>query len=148
MKKGGEIPEGHYESENMRKTVVPGRNLIMLSIMAGIAESEGASFVGIGVHSGDHHIYPDCRHEFIKSADTTIFLSSDRKVHIDAPFIGEDKASILEMGYSYNIKVPYHLTRTCYKDQIHSCGKCGSCSERLEAFYLIGKEDPITYAPS
>lgn len=142
---GAEIPEGHYASENMKKTVVPGRNLIMASIMAGLAESIGAGKVALGVHSGDHFIYPDCRTEFVKALDTTVFLSSDRKVEVIAPLADDDKYSILQKGYSLDPEVPYHLTRTCYKDQAVSCGKCGSCNERLEAFQKLGMKDPIEY---
>ncbi len=145
LSSGDEIPEGHYSGENMRKTVVPGRNLIMASIMAGLAESVGAEKVALGVHSGDHFIYPDCRTEFVKSLDTTVFLSSDRRVEVIAPLTNDDKHSILLKGYSLEIPVPYHLTRTCYKDQPVSCGRCGSCNERLEAFQKLGIEDPIEY---
>ena len=145
LQSGGEIPEGHYADENMKKTVVPGRNLIMASIMAGLAESIGAEKVALGVHSGDHFIYPDCRTEFIKSLDTSVFLSSDRRIEVVAPFTKDDKYSILQKGYSFSIPVPYHLTRTCYKNQAISCGKCGSCNERLEAFQKLGKKDPIEY---
>jgi 7-cyano-7-deazaguanine synthase len=77
--------------------------------------------------------------------DTTVYLSSDRKVEIIAPFLNLDKADILNVGYSLQIPVPYHLTRTCYKNQPVSCGRCGSCTERLEAFAKIGKKDPIPY---
>jgi 7-cyano-7-deazaguanine synthase len=143
---GGEIPEGHYNDENMKKTVVPGRNLIFISLMAGLAESIEADTVVLGVHAGDHHIYPDCRAEFISSAKNTVELSTDGKVTVSAPFQEHNKKTILEVGYHLGIKVPYHLTRTCYKDQPYSCGKCGSCQERLEAFELIGKTDPIPYA--
>ncbi|MFW6326754.1 MAG: 7-cyano-7-deazaguanine synthase QueC [Bacteroidota bacterium] len=145
LQSGGEIPEGHYASDNMKKTVVPGRNMIFTSIMAGIAETVEAGFIALGVHSGDHFIYPDCRKDFIKAVDLTVFLSSDKTVEIITPFAVDDKASILQRGYKYAIPVPYHLTRTCYKDQELSCGKCGSCNERLEAFSLINKSDPITY---
>ena len=140
-----DIPEGHYASESMKRTVVPGRNLIFSSIMAGLAESLGASYIALGVHSGDHHIYPDCRKEFIKSLDNTIFLSSDNTVEVLSPFDDLDKLGILRTGYSLPIPIPYHLTRTCYKDQLNSCGKCGSCVERLEAFELLNVRDPITY---
>lgn len=139
------IPEGHYASDSMKKTVVPGRNLIFSSIMAGLAESLGASYIALGVHSGDHHIYPDCRKEFIKSLDNTIFLSSDKTIEVLSPFDEADKFGILEIGYALDSPVPYHLTRTCYKDQENSCGKCGSCVERLEAFALLNQTDPITY---
>ena len=142
---GREIPEGNYDDDNMKQTVVPGRNLIFASIMAGLAESLGAQKVALGVHSGDHHIYPDCRTEFVKALDTTVYLSSDRKVEVIAPFLNLNKADILNVGYSLQIPVPYHLTRTCYKNQPVSCGKCGSCTERLEAFAKIGKKDPIPY---
>ncbi len=145
LQSGGEIPEGHYAADNMKKTVVPGRNLIFTSIMAGIAETINAEYIALGVHSGDHFIYPDCRKDFIKATDLAIFLSSDKIVEIITPFASDDKASILLKGYSHKVPAPYHLTRTCYKDQELSCGKCGSCNERLEAFSLINKTDPIDY---
>ena len=142
---GGRIPEGHYEAESMRATVVPGRNMIMGSIMAGLAESIGASYIGLGVHSGDHHIYPDCRESFIDAFNLAVVESSDGNVEVIAPLLSDTKASILQKGYSFSIPVPYELTRTCYKDQEVSCGKCGSCQERLEAFTAINKKDPIQY---
>lgn len=145
LQSGGAIPEGHYEAESMKLTVVPGRNMIFASIMAGLAESIEARAIALGVHSGDHHIYPDCRAEFISSLKETIVLSTDRKVDVIAPLIAEDKTSILEIGYALPITVPYHLTRTCYKDQQYSCKKCGACQERLEAYKNIGRDDPITY---
>ena len=140
---GGDIPEGHYAGENMKKTVVPSRNLIFASIMAGLAESINAQYVALGIHSGDHFIYPDCRIDFAKALDTVIFLSSDNKVEVIAPLQRDDKYTILQKGLQ--IQVPYHLTRTCYKDQLLSCGKCGSCNERLEAFQKLGQKDPIKY---
>lgn len=142
---GGEIPEGHYESENMKKTVVPGRNLIFASILSGYAESVKAESVFLGVHSGDHHIYPDCRPNFITSLMNTVMESTEGKVLIKAPFMFSDKTDLLKLGYSYTPKVPYHLTRTCYKAQELACGKCGSCQERLEAFRNINKIDPVDY---
>lgn len=143
---GEEIPEGHYEASNMKSTVVPGRNLIFASIMAGLAESIGAQQIALGVHSGDHQIYPDCRPEFIIALEEVILKSSDGKVQVITPFLHDDKASILKRGYEdFKIKVPYQLTRTCYKHQELSCGKCGACQERLEAFHNIGIEDPILY---
>lgn len=143
---GEEIPEGHYEHESMTKTVVPGRNLILASIMAGLAESVGASVVALGVHSGDHHIYPDCRPRFIRYLDSVIGASSDGKVIVRAPFLDLDKTEILKIGFTkVRVLVPYHLTRTCYKNQAPSCGRCGSCSERLEAFANIGMKDLIEY---
>lgn len=144
---GGKIPEGHYTDKNMVKTVVPGRNLIFASIVAGYAESIGANYIGLGVHAGDHHVYPDCRPKFIEKLNETIIESSEGKVTVLTPFLHMTKKDILEIGYGLNdeFKVPYHLTRTCYKDQVKSCGRCASCVERLEAFDLIGKRDPIIY---
>jgi len=142
---GGEIPEGDYNDVSMSKTVVPGRNSIFTTIMEGLAESIGASAIALGVHSGDHHIYPDCRKEFIKVMDAAMYLASDRKVEVIAPLINGDKADILSRGLKLDPPVPYHLTRTCYKDQPIACGKCGSCRERLEAFKKVGIKDPIPY---
>lgn len=143
MKSGGEVPEGHYEQENMSLTVVPGRNLIFASIVASIAESRGAAAIALGVHSGDHAIYPDCRPEFVEALKVVIAASTENKIEVLTPFLTGDKISILEWGMANG--VPYHLTRTCYKDQEVSCGKCGSCTERLEAFQLNGMIDPIKY---
>jgi 7-cyano-7-deazaguanine synthase len=145
LQTGGEIPEGHYENENMKKTVVPGRNMIFISIMAGLAESLGVGTICLGVHSGDHHIYPDCRPDFIYAARWSIYHSTDKRIQLHTPFLFLNKTKILEIGYGLDIPVPYQLTRTCYKDQELSCGKCGSCTERLESFANIGKEDPINY---
>jgi 7-cyano-7-deazaguanine synthase len=140
---GGDIPEGHYEDATMRRTVVPGRNLIFASVLAARAETVCATGIVLGVHSGDHAIYPDCRKEFIESLRNTISHSTERSVSIFAPFLVHDKAAILRVGFGMG--VPYELTRTCYKDQPLSCGKCGSCQERLEAFKIVEATDPIEY---
>lgn len=143
MAGGGDIPEGHYEAESMRQTVVPGRNLIFASVLAGIAWSEKCEEVWLGTHSGDHHIYPDCRPEFIEAMDQAIRFGTDQAVKLVAPFGNINKANILKKGIALN--VPYSLTRTCYKSQRVACGKCGSCRERLHAFQLNSIPDPIQY---
>lgn len=141
---GGDIPEGHYTDKSMSVTVVPCRNLIMLSIIAGLAESNDCDGVALGIHQGDHAIYPDCRKEFFASVFETIMLATDGKVNkVHAPFLDTDKEGILKWGFEH--KVPYQITRTCYKAQELSCGKCGSCVERLEAFANIGVKDPVAY---
>jgi len=146
LKSGGVIPNGHYTSESMKSTVVPGRNLIFSSILAGLAESIKAEAIALGVHAGDHHIYPDCRPEFISNLDKTIQASTERKVKIIAPLLKMDKFGILKLGLmQLKIPVPYALTRTCYTDNKLSCGECGSCTERLEAFTNLGVKDPIQY---
>jgi len=140
---GGEIPEGHYQADNMKSTVVPCRNMIFASILAGIAESSGASTVALGVNCGDHAIYPDCRASFIYSMNKTTQEATDKKVKIIAPFLLDTKETIVHFGMK--IRSPYHLTRTCYKNQEIACGKCGSCIERLEAFAQNNAVDPIEY---
>lgn len=145
LSSGGPIPEGHYESESMKLTVVPGRNMIFAAILAGIAESRGASVVAMGVHSGDHAIYPDCRPEFVLAMADAIQQATDKKVTLVAPFITDNKFTILRWGFEHS--VPYQLTRTCYKAQPLACGKCGACQERLEAFRLHGRRDPVLYEP-
>lgn len=143
LKSGGPIPEGHYNDLNMVQTVVPGRNSIFISILTGVAESIGARRVAVGVHSGDHFIYPDCRPRYIDAMDSAMRLASDGQVSIWAPFLDWDKTKIIKEGIK--IGAPYHLTRTCYKDQPVACGKCGSCQERLEAFRNNDFDDPIDY---
>lgn len=143
---GEEIPEGNYNDVNMKKTVVPGRNLIFASIMAGLAESIGAEAIALGVHSGDHAIYPDCRPDFIKHLHHAIRESSDQKVSVLAPLLHDNKTSIIKIGTTLNTPTPYELTRTCYKHQEYACGKCGSCNERIEAFANNNLIDPIVYA--
>ena len=137
------LPEGHYAEESMRQTVIPGRNMIFLSILAGIAESVGAQYVFIGTHAGDHFIYPDCRPAFLMSMDHAVRLSSEGKVEIRAPFVDVSKVAIVAEGI--RLKTPFNLTWTCYKGHRIACGKCGSCQERLEAFKANNFIDPVTY---
>ena len=143
LKTGGAIPEGHYNDQSMSLTVVPGRNIIFLSILAGIAWSREDSEIGIGIHQGDHAIYPDCRQSFFRAMGQAIREGTDNRVSIVAPFLDTDKAGIVKWGLKHG--VPFYLTRTCYKDQPVACGKCGSCRERLEAFEQNNQEDPIRY---
>ncbi len=145
LQSGGEIPEGHYTEESMSKTVVPGRNSIFLSIMLGYAQTIGASKIALGIHAGDHAIYPDCRKDFAGSFHMVVKEASERKINFEYPFINMNKQQILKLGYSFYRQVPYNKTRTCYKDQPIACGKCGSCVERLEAFSQIGMVDPLEY---
>ena len=141
---GGKIPEGHYEEASMKQTVVPGRNIIFSAILAGIAMSEGLEVVYLGVHAGDHAVYPDCRPKFVEAMRMAI-LAGTETVDLGAPFLHDTKVEILKYGYALNPPVPYHLTRTCYTDQETACGLCGACQERLSAYKTIGKEDPIPY---
>ena len=143
LKTGAEIPKGHHEEESMKLTVVPARNMIFASILTGIAISKKATNIYLGIHAGDHAIYADCRPEFYYRMKRVIEQVSNGRVELLAPFLMLSKNQIVRIGSALN--VPFNLTRTCYKDQPIACGKCGSCTERLEAFDLNGLKDPIKY---
>jgi 7-cyano-7-deazaguanine synthase len=129
----------------MWQTIVPNRNLIFLSILAGVAISEECEEIWLGVHSGDHFIYPDCRPEFIHSAEETIRLATGTNLTLWTPFLHTDKLGILKKGFALTAPPPYQYTRTCYSQDEVADGVCGSCQERREAFQLLGIEDPIPY---
>ncbi len=141
----GDIPEGHYEDANMAKTVVPGRNSIFATILLGMAQSHGFDTVVMGVHTGDHAIYPDCRPYWVESMNRVYHAASEGTVQLVTPVAMLNKLGILKMGMSFDKPVPFQHTRTCYKDQLIACGRCGSCQERLEAFRGLGFDDPIPY---
>lgn len=140
---GGEIPEGHYASENMRSTVVPFRNGIMLSIAAGLAESRGIGHVVLGMHGGDHFIYPDCRPGFVEKMAAAVRAGTGGAVRFEAPFVDMTKADIVRLGAE--LGVDFKDTYSCYKGGEKHCGRCGTCVERKEAFKLAGVEDPTEY---
>lgn len=130
-----EIPHGHYQEESMKQTVVPNRNMIMLSIAASMAIANDCDNIAIGAHSGDHAIYPDCRRDFLTHVETAIWAGNwGKRPRVIAPFIKMDKGEIIRIGLDLN--VPYHLTWTCYEGGEEPCGKCGSCVERDEAFRI------------
>ncbi|MEM9018642.1 MAG: 7-cyano-7-deazaguanine synthase QueC [Verrucomicrobiota bacterium] len=143
LKSGGEIPEGHYEAENMKQTVVPFRNGIMLSIAAGYAESVGAEGLVIAAHSGDHAVYPDCREEFMQPMADAISAGTYVDLEVVRPFIDVRKEDIASVGAE--LGVDFAKTWSCYKGGEIHCGKCGTCVERKEAFALAGLEDPTVY---
>lgn len=138
-----DIPEGHYEAENMKSTVVPNRNMILLSLAVGYAVSVGASQVYYGAHSGDHAIYPDCRPEFVQKMNDVCQIANYESVEIFSPYLTVDKTAILADGISMGLD--YSDTWTCYNGREKACGKCGSCQERLEAFNDNKITDPIEY---
>lgn len=131
LKQGAAIPNGHYEDKVMKKTVVPFRNGIMLSIAIAIAESRKLKYVGIANHSGDHAIYPDCRQEFIEAMGHAAMFGTYRNIEILSPFVNHTKTDIACMGSFY--KVDERETYSCYKGGINHCGVCGTCVERREA---------------
>ncbi|WP_455101727.1 7-cyano-7-deazaguanine synthase QueC [Prevotella denticola] len=140
------IPEGHYAEENMKSTVVPFRNGIMLAIATGIAESHGLKRVYIANHGGDHTIYPDCRPDFIQAMDGAATAGTFVNVRIEAPYTNITKADIVRSGTA--LGVDYSKTWSCYKGSDVHCGKCGTCVERKEAFLEAGVKDPTEYEPA
>ncbi len=137
-----DVPEGYYTEERQRATVVPNRNMILLSIAAGYAVKIGAKEVYYAAHRSDYSVYPDCRKEFVKALDTAIYLGNLwNPVELKAPFIDITKAEIVSMGL--RLKVPYELTWSCYRGEERPCLRCGTCIERTEAFLLNGVRDPL-----
>lgn len=161
---GGDIPEGHYADENMKSTVVENRNVIFSSIIYGMALGYSNShdhcnvIITQGIHAGDHTIYPDCRPESFEAAQHLYKISnwSSEHVEFEAPFVNLTKTEVLQVGLTAMqilgmkkaaIKKVLSNTHTCYNPDAEgrSCGKCGSCTERLEAFAAVGMEDPVPY---
>ncbi len=144
LQSGGEIPEGHYEAENMKRTVVPFRNPIMLSIATGFAESIGAEGLVIAAHGGDHAIYPDCRENFMQAMAEAMRLGTYAGIQLLRPFIALNKGEIAAEGA--RLGVDFARTWSCYKGGALHCGQCGTCVERREAFLQAGLSDPTVYA--
>ena len=140
---GSAIPEGHYAAENMKQTVVPFRNAIMLSIATGWTESLEAEGLVIAAHSGDHAIYPDCRETFMRAMAETMRTGTYAGIQLLRPFIAMDKGQIAAAGAA--LGVDFAKTYSCYKGGPRHCGKCGTCVERREAFAQAGLIDPTDY---
>jgi 7-cyano-7-deazaguanine synthase len=138
-----DIPEGHYAEEIMKNTVVPNRNMVLLSIAIAYAVSLKAPEVYYDAHSGDHHIYPDCRPEFVHAMNEVSMIANYEPVKIVTPFLNSSKGDILAAGLV--IQLDYSNTWTCYNGREKACGKCGACNERLEAFSEQGITDPLSY---
>lgn len=137
------IPEGHYADDNMKSTVVPFRNGIMLAIAIGIAESNNLDQVFIANHGSDHTIYPDCRPEFINAIDAAATAGTYNNVKVIAPYTKITKSDIARIGK--RLGIDYAETWSCYKGGEVHCGKCGTCVERKEALAEAGIEDKTIY---
>lgn len=133
------IPEGNYDEQNMKSTVVPFRNGIMLAIAAGMAENRGLQYIMLANHSGDHTIYPDCRPEFVKAMDSAVCAGTWNNVRLLTPYTNITKAEIARHGLQLGIN--YDETWSCYKGGDKPCGVCGTCREREQAL----KEACITF---
>ena len=138
-----EVALGDYENSNMVNTVVPNRNMILLSLAIGYAVSIGAEKVYYGAHSGDHDIYPDCRPIFVEKMNEVAAVANYESTEIYSPYLKSDKIGILKDGIRMGLD--YSKTWTCYNGREKACGQCGSCVERLEAFEKNGLTDPIAY---
>jgi len=138
-----EMPEGHYADDNMKSTVVPNRNMILLSLAVGYAVSSDANKVFYGAHAGDHEIYPDCRPEFVEKMNSVCAIANYEPVEIVTPYLALNKTDILREGLAMGLD--YGCTWTCYNGREKACGKCGSCVERLEAFSENQMSDPLDY---
>jgi 7-cyano-7-deazaguanine synthase len=134
------IPSGNYDEENMKSTVVPFRNGIMLAIAAGLAESYELDAVMLANHSGDHAIYPDCRPEFVDAFAAAVEAGTYNGVKVVSPYCNIDKRAIALRGKALGLD--YSLTYSCYKGGEKHCGKCGTCVERKEALEGF---DPTEY---
>ncbi len=138
-----DIPEGHYADENMKSTVVPFRNGIMLAIATGMAETNDLSYVMMANHGGDHTIYPDCRPEFVEAFDAAAHAGTYNGVHLLSPYCHMTKSQIAARGRELGIN--YAETWSCYKGGDKHCGRCGTCIERKEALAEAGIPDPTDY---
>jgi 7-cyano-7-deazaguanine synthase len=137
------LPEGHYAEESMKATVVPNRNMILLSLAAGHAISLKYDTVAYAAHAGDHTIYPDCRPEFADSMAHALTLADWISINLLRPFVNWSKADLVRHGKK--LGVPFEKTWSCYAGGDLHCGKCGTCVERKEAFKLVGLSDPTQY---
>lgn len=138
------VPHGKYDEPSMKLTVVPNRNMVLLAVACAAAISEGCEAVAYGAHAGDLAIYPDCRPEFVDAMQAAFQLCDWSKIELLAPFVGIHKGDIAKIGV--DLGVPYGDTWTCYEGGERPCGKCGSCTERAEAFEHAGVPDPLITA--
>ena len=157
---GDDVPEGHYEQDNMKETVVPNRNKMFASITQAVALSVANRTgekcdIALGIHAGDHAVYPDCRQEF-RDADDAAFRMGNweaDRVGYFTPYLDTDKLGILKDGQilcerlSIGFDEVYSRTNTSYKPYPsgNSDYKSASSVERIEAFIDLGRKDPVQY---
>ena len=138
------VYEGAYNEAGMKTTVVPARNLLLVSLATSWAIAEKCDTVAYAAHGGDHAIYPDCREEFAEKLDAVVRISDWHPVRLERPFVGMSKAEIVALGA--RLGVPFALTWSCYNGGERHCGKCSTCVERAAAFREAGVPDPTLYA--
>ena len=137
------VPTTGYDAPSMAATVVPNRNGTFIMAAAGIAQTLGLDRVVTAVHAGDHHLYPDCRPDFLAHLEAAVYLGTGATVRLHAPFTHWSKTDIVRAGRDAG--APFHLTWSCYQGGAEHCGVCGTCRERRQAFTLAGVPDPTTY---
>lgn len=141
------VPSGHYTDVSMRTTVVPNRNAVLLDLAVALAVPLKADAVAFGAHAGDHSIYPDCRPAFLEKYAATVGVANEGLLpegfEVLAPFLTWSKADIVGLGAE--LGVPFADTWSCYRGGGRHCGRCGTCTERREAFVLAGVADPTDY---
>ncbi|MDN3557895.1 7-cyano-7-deazaguanine synthase QueC [Halomonas maura] len=140
---GRELPDADYAEANLKDTVVPNRNMILLSLAIAKAVNIGAERVDYGAHGGDHVLYPDCRPAFVDAMNAVAGIANFEPVSLHAPYLRAGKAEILADGLAMGLD--YAETWTCYRGEALACGRCGSCRERLAAFAANGVHDPLAY---
>lgn len=163
-KNGEDIPKGDYSIENQKSTVIENRNVIFSSIIYGKAlawskKTNSDIVISLGIHSGDHSVYPDTTEESFKAAEHCFRVSNwgSERIHYIAPFVKHNKAGVLNTGINSMLGMNFSIedidevlknTHSCYdpNENGESCGECGTCKERLEAFALCKWIDPIKYA--
>tara|TARA_R110002051_G_scaffold24381_1_gene60583 strand:+ start:11280 stop:11948 length:669 start_codon:yes stop_codon:yes gene_type:complete len=136
-----EVPFGNYDAPTMKLTVVPNRNMFLLASAAAVALSRNADRLAYGAHSGDHTIYPDCRPEFVEAMQAAFDLCDWKQIKLYAPYLALDKGEVCKRGVELGVR--FDLTWTCYVGGDKPCGKCGSCTERAEAFAFAKTIDPL-----
>ena len=136
-----DIPEGNYDKEKMKQTIVPNRNMIMISVAASLVIKNDIEYLWYAAHSGDHEIYPDCRPEFIDKMAAVLEICDYHKIKFEAPFQNLSKSEIVATGLSMNLD--YSKTWTCYEGKEKPCGKCSACLERALSFEANNTEDPL-----
>ncbi|WP_405912159.1 7-cyano-7-deazaguanine synthase QueC [Streptomyces sp. NBC_00963] len=143
-----EVPDGHYAEDSMRSTVVPNRNAVLANVAVGVGVANRAATVALGMHAGDHFVYPDCRPAFVDALRSLVDVANEGfpTPRVEAPFLTWSKADIATHGARLN--APLDLSWSCYKGGETHCGTCGTCYERREAFRDAGLEDPTAYVDS
>jgi 7-cyano-7-deazaguanine synthase len=140
-----EVPAGHYAEQTMRATVVPNRNAVLANAAVSVAVARRAGTVALGMHAGDHFIYPDCRPAFLAALRDLVTVANEGfpTPKVEAPFMTWTKGQIAEHGT--RLGAPLELSWSCYRGGDTHCGTCGTCYERREAFQEAGVPDPTHY---